>query len=77
MRLYALFLLVATATVFSPGPGVVMTLSLLVVVIHCIPAFFAARAPCWLASRRGGRAANRAAGAMFVVFGAALATARR
>ncbi|BAK75732.1 lysine exporter protein LysE/YggA [Pseudogulbenkiania sp. NH8B] len=27
MKLYSLFLLMATATVFSPGPGVVMTLS--------------------------------------------------
>lgn len=27
MKLYALFLLMATATVFSPGPGVVMTLT--------------------------------------------------
>lgn len=27
MKLYALFLLMATATIFSPGPGVVMTLT--------------------------------------------------
>ncbi len=27
MKLYALFLLMATATVFSPGPGVIMTLT--------------------------------------------------
>lgn len=27
MKLYSLFLLMATATVFSPGPGVVMTLT--------------------------------------------------
>ncbi|MES2949619.1 MAG: hypothetical protein V4858_13845 [Pseudomonadota bacterium] len=55
MKLYSLFLLMATATVFSPGPGVVKTLT----------------------SERGGRALNKTAGATFVFFGAALATAKR
>lgn len=55
----------------------VLTYSLLVVVIHCAYAFFAERAQGWLTSGRGGRAVNRAAGATFVFFGAALATAKK
>jgi homoserine/homoserine lactone efflux protein len=55
----------------------VLTYSVLVVVIHCTYAFFAKRAKGWLASERGGRAVNKAAGATFVFFGAALATAKR
>lgn len=55
----------------------VLTYSLLVVGIHCAYASFAERAQGWLTSERGGRAVNRAAGATFVFFGAALATAKR
>jgi homoserine/homoserine lactone efflux protein len=55
----------------------VLTYSVLVVVIHCTYAFFAKRAKGWLTSERGGRAVNKAAGATFVFFGAALATAKR
>lgn len=55
----------------------VLTYSTLVIVIHCAYAFFARRAKGWLTSERGGRAVNKAAGATFVLFGAALATAKR
>jgi len=55
----------------------VLTYSLLVIVIHCGYALTAQRAKRWLTSERGGRAVNRAGGAAFVFFGAALATARR
>lgn len=40
-------------------------------------ALFARRAKGWLTSERGGRTVNKAAGATFVLFGAALATAKR
>jgi len=55
----------------------VLTYSSLVVAIHCTYAVFAKRAKHWLTSERGGRALNKAAGATFVFFGAALATAKR
>ena len=55
----------------------VLTYSALVVVIHCVYAFFARRAKNWLTSGQGSRAINRTAGATFVLFGAALATAKR
>ncbi|HEU5041420.1 MAG TPA: LysE family translocator, partial [Gemmatimonadales bacterium] len=55
----------------------VLTYSTLVIVIHCGYALTAQRAKRWLTSERGGRAVNRAGGAAFVFFGAALATARR
>ena len=57
--------------------ALVLTYSLLVIGIHSAYAFFAKRAHGWLLSRRGGRAVNRAAGAAFVFFGGALATAKR
>lgn len=55
----------------------VLTYSLLVVLMHCGYALTAQRAKRWLTSERGGRMVNRAGGAAFVCFGAALATARR
>lgn len=55
----------------------VLTYSSLVVVIHFAYAFFAKRAKSWLTSQRGGRTVNRTAGATFVFFGAALATAKQ
>lgn len=55
----------------------VLTYSLLVIVVHCIYAFFAQRAKIWLTSEKGGRALNKAGAATFVFFGAALATAKR
>ena len=57
--------------------SLVLTYGALVVVIHCVYALFARRARGWLTSERGGRAVNKAAGAVFVLFGAALATAKR
>lgn len=57
--------------------ALVLTYSTLVVVIHCLYALFAQKAKTWLTSERGGRTVNRAAGATFVFFGAALATAER
>ena len=57
--------------------ALVLTYATLVVAIHCIYALFARRAKSWLTSERGGRAVNRTAGATFVLFGAALATAKR
>lgn len=55
----------------------VLTYSFLVIVIHCLYAFFAQRAKVWLTSERGGRAINKAGAVTFVFFGAALATAKR
>lgn len=55
----------------------VLTYSALVIVIHCLYAFFAQRAKAWLSSERGGRTINRAGAVTFVFFGAALATAKR
>ena len=57
--------------------ALVLTYSSLVVAIHCMYALFAKRAKGWLTSKRGGRTVNKAAGATFVFFGAALATAKR
>lgn len=57
--------------------ALVLTYSALVIVIHCTYALFARWAKGWLTSERGGRMVNRAAGATFVLFGAALATAKR
>jgi homoserine/homoserine lactone efflux protein len=57
--------------------ALVLTYATLVVVIHCIYAFFARRAKSWLTSERGGRVVNRTAGTTLVIFGAALATAKR
>jgi homoserine/homoserine lactone efflux protein len=55
----------------------VLTYSMLVVAIHCLYAAFAHAARKWLTSPRGGRILSRAAGATFMGFGAALATARQ
>jgi homoserine/homoserine lactone efflux protein len=55
----------------------VLTYATLVVLIHCLYALFAQRARRWLGSERGGRGLNKAGGATFVFFGAALATAQR
>lgn len=57
--------------------AVVLTYNSRVVIIHCLYAFFARRAKNWLTSERGGRAINNVGGATFVLFGAALATAKR
>jgi homoserine/homoserine lactone efflux protein len=57
--------------------SLVLTYSALVVIIHSIYALFAQRARGWLISERGGRAVNKAAATTFVLFGAALAVARR
>lgn len=55
----------------------VLTYGALVIVIHCGYALSAGRARAWLGSPRVGRLVNRIGGAAFMVFGAALATARR
>jgi threonine/homoserine/homoserine lactone efflux protein len=55
----------------------VLTYSSLVIVIHCLYAFFAQRAKTWLTSHRGGRAINKVGGASFLFFGAALAAAKQ
>jgi homoserine/homoserine lactone efflux protein len=55
----------------------VLTYSALVVLIHCTYALTAQRARHWLISERGGRRLNKIGGACFVLFGAALATAKR
>jgi homoserine/homoserine lactone efflux protein len=55
----------------------VLTYSSLVVVIHSFYAVTARRAKSWFNSERGGRTLNKAGGATFVFFGAALATAKR
>lgn len=55
----------------------VLTYSSLVVVIHCMYALCAKRARRWLTSERGGRTVNKTAGATFVFFGVALATAKQ
>ncbi|WP_137938361.1 LysE family transporter [Chitinivorax sp. B] len=55
----------------------VLTYSTLVIIIHCTYATCARRAKNWLVSERGGRIVNKAAGATFVAFGAALATTKR
>lgn len=55
----------------------VLSYGLLVVLIHSAYARFAQQARGWLVSERGGRLMNRSAGAVFIGFGVALATARR
>lgn len=55
----------------------VLSYSLLVILIHSGYALCARGASRWLGSEWGARAVNRAGGAAFVLFGAALATARR
>lgn len=55
----------------------VLTYSSLVVVIHSIYAFFAGQAKSWLTSDAGSRVISKSAGATFVFFGVALATAKR
>lgn len=55
----------------------VLTYSVLVVAIHCLYSLCAQRARRWLSSERGGKMINKAGGAMFMVFGAALATVRK
>lgn len=57
--------------------ALVLTYSALVVLIHSGYAFFAQSAQRWLRSERGGRQVNRVAGTTFVLFGLALATAKR
>ncbi len=65
----------------QPDPAsfaaLVLTYAALVVAIHTGYALLAARARPWLASPRGGRMLNRAGGAVFMFFGAALALAKR
>ena len=55
----------------------VFTYAALVLIIHTVYALFAHRARGWLTSKRGGRILNKAGGATFVFFGAALAAARK
>ncbi|WP_166268898.1 LysE family translocator [Marinobacter caseinilyticus] len=55
----------------------VLTYCALVVAVHLVYALCAKRAKHWLTSERGGRAMNRASGATFMCFGAALASASR
>jgi homoserine/homoserine lactone efflux protein len=55
----------------------VITYASLVVGIHAIYALFAHQARRWLSSERGGRILNKAGGATFVCFGAALAAAKK
>ena len=55
----------------------VLTYSSLVIAIHVMYAVFAKKARHWLTSERGGRSVNKAAGATFVFFGAALASSKQ
>jgi homoserine/homoserine lactone efflux protein len=55
----------------------VLTYSVLVVLIHCLYALTAQRARIWLTSTKGASMVNRIGGATFVLFGAALAAAKR
>ena len=55
----------------------VLTYSSLVIAIHVTYAVFAKKARHWLSSERGGRSVNKAAGATFVFFGAALASSKQ
>ena len=55
----------------------VLTYSSLVVVIHCLYALFAQRAKHYLTSVRGWRIINKLSGDTFMLFGMALATAKR
>jgi threonine/homoserine/homoserine lactone efflux protein len=55
----------------------VVTYAILVIGIHTVYALFAHQARGWLTSERGGRILNKAGGATFVCFGAALAAAKK
>jgi homoserine/homoserine lactone efflux protein len=55
----------------------VVTYAVLVVGIHTVYALFAHQARGWLTSEQGGLILNRAGGATFMCFGAALAAARK
>ena len=55
----------------------VLTYSSLVIVIHSFYAMTAWRARTWFNSEKVGRILNKAGGAMFIFFGAALATVKR
>jgi homoserine/homoserine lactone efflux protein len=55
----------------------VLTYSSLVITIHSFYAITASRAKTWFNSERGGHIVNRAGGALFIFFGAALATVKR
>ncbi|MCK0745465.1 LysE family translocator [Chromohalobacter nigrandesensis] len=55
----------------------VLTYSTLVIVIHCLYAFFGQQAKGWFRSPTGARVVNRIGGATFMCFGAALASAKR
>jgi homoserine/homoserine lactone efflux protein len=55
----------------------VVTYGTLILLIHSVYALCARQARAWLSSPRGGRALNRLGGTTFMVFGAALATAKR
>jgi homoserine/homoserine lactone efflux protein len=57
--------------------ALVVTYSSLVIVIHSTYAFFAGHIKIWLTSEKGSRVVSKATGATFVIFGAALATAKR
>ncbi|MCR1810779.1 LysE family translocator [Sulfurospirillum sp. hDNRA2] len=55
----------------------VLTYSSLVILIHCLYAFFARKARTWLTSERGGRLINKGASITFMFFGFSLATAKQ
>lgn len=55
----------------------VLSFSALLIAIHCMYAFFAAKAKRWLTSRKGGAVVNKVGGGTLVFFGAMLATAKR
>lgn len=55
----------------------VLTYSSLVVIIHCLYAFFARKARTWLTSERGGKIINKGASMTFLFFGFSLATAKQ
>jgi len=57
--------------------ALVLTYSSLVIVIHCLYSVSAQRTKRWLTSERGGRMINKAGGATFIFFGAALAIAKK
>lgn len=57
--------------------GLVLTYAALVVAIHGLYALFARRAKGWLLSQRGGRIVSKGSGVTFMLFGAALATAKQ
>jgi threonine/homoserine/homoserine lactone efflux protein len=61
----------------SQFSALVLTYRSLVIVIHCLYSVSAQRARHWLTSEKGGRLINRAGGATFIFFGAALAIAKK